>query len=105
MTYRNRKLLDLAHSVCECQLQIPGVCIGHSAHGCEPAHGPKLMLGGGMGCKSADVFAAACHACHVAIDQGKELSKEDRQWYWLRGAARTWAKLMESGLLCVTRVG
>lgn len=101
MTYRSRKLLDLAHSMHDCTLQIPGVCSGYSAEGCEPAHGPKSMLNGGMGCKSADVFAAACHSCHAEIDQGKALSKDDRQWYWLRGAARTWAKLMEAGRIVV----
>lgn len=101
MTLRARDLLDLAHSIHECQLQIPGVCIGYSAHGCEPAHGPKSMLNGGMGHKSDDVFAAGCHACHVEIDQGKALSREDRQWYWLRGAARTWARLIENGMLKV----
>lgn len=101
MTFRSRKLLDLAHSMHDCTLQIPGVCSGYSPEGCEPAHGPKSMLGGGMGCKSDDVFAAACHACHAALDQGKDLTRDERQWFWLRGAARTWARLMETGKVVV----
>lgn len=101
MPLRSRKLLDLAHRINACQIQIPDVCKGYSDHGCEPAHGPKSMLNGGMGCKSDDVFAAACHACHSEIDQGRTLSREDRQWYWLRGAARTWALLMKTEMLKV----
>ena len=54
-----------------------------------------------MGMKSDDVFAAACHDCHAEIDQGGNLSKEDRQWYLLRGAARTWSELMKRALLKV----
>lgn len=98
---RSRRLLDLAHDVHECKVGIPGVCIGYSVEGCEPAHLPKSMLGGGMGMKSDDVFAAACHDCHAEIDQGGNLSKEDRQWYLLRGAARTWSELMKRALLKV----
>lgn len=101
MTLRDRKNLDLAHELQRCTLQIPGVCRGVSNEGCEPAHGPKSMLDGGMGHKSDDVFAAACHECHVEIDSGKSLTREDRQWYWLRGCARTWAMLMKLGLLKV----
>ena len=104
MTYRNRRLLDLAHSIKACQLQIPEVCIGHQEHGCEPAHGPKSWLDGGAGLKSADVFAAACHPCHVELDQGKLLSRAERQWYWGRGCARTWAELMRLGWLEVVKI-
>lgn len=99
--YRNRRLLNLAHSINECQIGLPDVCAGYSVDGCEPAHGPKSMLGGGGALKSDDVFAAGCHACHVEIDQGKRLSRDERQWFWLRGAARTWALLMKRGLLQV----
>jgi len=105
MTYRSRRLLDLAHEIKACQVQIPGCCIGFSPHGCEPAHGPKSWLHGGGALKSDDVFAAACHACHAEIDREKRLSREERQWYWGRGAARTWAELMRLGWLKVESVG
>lgn len=101
MTYRSRKMLDLAHRMNRCTLAIPGVCVGFAAEGLEPAHGPKSLLGGGVGHKPGDVFAAACHACHAELDQGKRLSREERQWYWLRGAALTWLELMKSGKLKV----
>lgn len=104
MTYRSRRLLDLAHGIKACQIQIPEVCTGYQAHGCEPCHGPKSMLNGGMGCKSDDVFAAGCHPCHVELDQGRRLSRDERQFYWLRGAARTWAELMRLGWLRVADI-
>lgn len=100
-TLRSRGLLDLAHEINQCQIQIPDVCTGYSPEGCEPAHGPRSMLDGGGALKSSDVFAAGCHACHIEIDQGKRLSREDRQWYWLRGMARTWALLVRTGRLKV----
>lgn len=102
MTYRSRSLLDLAHRVNECQMGIPGVCEEYSAHGCEPAHGPKSWLSGGIGCKSDDIHAASCHSCHVEIDQGKTLSRDERQWYWGRAAARTWALYLRNGWLKVS---
>lgn len=103
MTYRSRRLLDLAHGIKACQIGIPEVCEAFCPHGCEPAHGPKSWLGGGASLKSADVFAAACHSCHRELDQGKRLSREDRAYFWGRGAARTWAELMRLGWLEVAQ--
>lgn len=101
MTLRSRRLLDLAHEMDRCTLEIPDVCIGTSPAGCEPCHGPKSILGGGMGHKPDDIFAAGCHPCHVEVDQGKRLSRDDRQFYLLRGIARTWAELMRAERLKV----
>lgn len=98
---RNRRLLDLAHGMRVCTVGIPACCTGPSPEGLEPAHGPKSWLDGGGAMKSADVFAAACHACHAELDQGRRLTREERQWYWARGAVRTWAALMKSGKLKV----
>lgn len=92
-------MLDLAHDLHECTLNVPGYCKGYVPEGLEPCHGPKSMLNGGMGCKSDDVFAAGCNPCHAAIDQGSKLSREDRQFYLLRGIARTWAALAKAGRL------
>lgn len=101
MTFRSRALLDLAHGIQACTIGIPEVCTGHCEGGCEPAHGPKSWLNGGGALKSDDVFAASCHACHVEIDQGKLLSRDERAFYWGRGCARTWAELMRLGWLKV----
>jgi len=98
--YRNRKLLDLAHRVHECQVQIDGVCIGYSPHGCEPAHANWSEYGKSMGRKADDVYhAAACHACHAELDQGKQLSREERLDYWRRGFERTMLYYFRQGWL------
>lgn len=102
MTYRNRKLLDLAHRVHECQVQIPGVCEGYSAHGCEPAHSNQQRHGKGMGLKAADNFhAAACHSCHAELDQGKSLSKDLRREIFNEAHERTMALYIQNGWLVV----
>jgi hypothetical protein len=63
--YRNRRLLNLAHRVQECQFKSP-VCRGFSAHGCEPIHSDFSEHGKGMGIKAADdQHVAGCHDCHV----------------------------------------
>ena len=63
--YRNRRLLNLAHRVTECQFRSP-VCKGHSPHGCEPIHSDFSEHGKGMGIKASDdQHCAGCHDCHV----------------------------------------
>jgi len=90
MNHRDRKLLDLAHRLHDCTIRIPGVCQGHSVEGLEPAHANWSRYGKGMGIKAHDCFhAAACHACHAEIDQGKRLSQEERIDYWQQGFERT----------------
>lgn len=101
-THRDRKLLDLAHKLNECQIQIPGVCQGYSPEGCEPAHSNQMEDGHGRGIKSHDcLHAAACHACHVEIDQGNKLNREDKVFYWTRGLKRTLLEYFKRGLLVV----
>lgn len=102
--YRNRKLLDLAHRMQQCQLRIPGVCIGHSEHGCEPAHANnwRQTFGKGGARKAHDCFfAAACHPCHVALDQGNKLTGEEKFEYWSRGHNRTLLALFRNGWIKV----
>lgn len=102
MTYRNRRLLDLAHRVTECQVRIPGVCEGHSSHGCEPAHSNQQRHGKGMGNKAADyMHAASCHACHAELDQGRSLSRAERRAYFEEAWERTLALYFENGWIGV----
>ena len=90
MTYRNRKLLDLAHRVNECQVRIPGVCEGYCPDGCEPAHSNQLTHGKGTGHKAHDVYhAAACHSCHAELDNGNLLDRLERVEWWTLGFERT----------------
>lgn len=98
MTFRNRKFLDLAHRINECQIGIPEVCRGYTVEGCEPAHPNwSSWSNKGMGHKAHDMFAASCHECAVTIDQGNVLSKKDREWYWFRGFYRTQVIIFSQG--------
>lgn len=95
MTFRSRALLDLAHEIYHCQIRIPSCCTGYAPEGCEPVHGDHQWLGRGIGHKSADIFAAGCHACGAAMHTG-QLSREEKGEFWTRGALRTWVFLMSN---------
>lgn len=98
--HRDRRLLDLAHKLHECQVQVPDVCIGHSPHGCEPAHGDSAADGKGTSRKAHDALhAASCHPCHEAMGHGSRLSREDREYYWTRGHKRTIVEYFRRGWL------
>lgn len=88
--FRSRSLLDLAHRVHDCQIKIPEVCTGWTPEGCEPVHPNwSSWTEKGMGQKASDLCAAGCHACGMAIDQGKDFSHDERELYWHRGFWRT----------------
>lgn len=81
MTYRNRKLLDLAHEA-PCFAQFPHDCNGPSV----PAHGNELRLGRGHAHKCHDNFhAAVCPEAHDFIDgrKGGWTLEEKRAEWWL----------------------
>lgn len=87
--YRNRRMLNLAHRVTECQFQIPGVCEGISPNGCEPAHSNHECHGHGTGTKSGDDFhIASCKSCHLHYDAHK-LPKTEEFHIFMRGRNRT----------------
>ena len=53
--------------------------------------------GKGRGIKADDnLVAALCLKCHFEIDQGKDLTKEQRQQKWLLAHVNTVARLQES---------
>jgi hypothetical protein len=100
--FRNRRLLDLAHRITECTINIPG-CHGHAPNGCEPAHSNWHEHGKGKSLKAHDCFfAAACHSCHVELDQGSRYAREEKKEFWQRGHARTLLILWERGWIKVT---
>ena len=66
-------------------------------------HNDMQSLGKGMGHKSVDIGSAGCPGCHHEIGPGKRLSREDRQYYTLRGTVRTVAALIENGTLTIIR--
>ena len=66
MTYRNRKLLDLAHDA-PCFLMISGKCTsaGFVSGECVPCHSDQQIDGRGTGHKSHDCLAIpGCVNCH-----------------------------------------
>ena len=62
----------------------------------QAAHSNQMQHGKGRGIKSSDEYTAAlCLKCHYEIDQGKELSKEERQRKWHHAHIATIAKLCD----------
>jgi len=102
--YRNRKLLDIAHEIHECTIQIPDICQGYVPEGCEPVHANwGSWSGKGMGTKGHDfLWAAGCHSCHVEIDQGASLPRSSRVEYWRTAFIRTQIILWETGKVRLT---
>jgi len=84
-----------------CTLKLPGVCRGAPAS--EGAHLNSSWAGKGMGYKSDDVVAAACHWCHAEIDNGKTLSREDREYYLMRGVILTHIAMLKEGRLVLVK--
>ena len=65
----------------------------------QAAHSNQLKHGKGRGIKASDEFTAAlCLKCHYELDQGKNLSKEERIDMWENAHKRTKAELNRLGL-------
>jgi hypothetical protein len=72
MNYRNKKLLEVVREApcMMCSMEDGTVCAAHSN---------QLRDGKGTGIKAQDFrIAALCARCHFMLDNGKELSKEQR---------------------------
>ena len=64
----------------------------------QAAHSNQLIHGKGRGIKASDEYTAAlCQACHYEIDQGKDLSKEERQRKWAEAHIGTVLLLCRQG--------
>lgn len=101
MTYRNRKLLNLAHRINECQFRLPD-CTGYAVDGCEPAHSNQGTHGKGKGIKAADdQHVASCHHCHMVYDgqTGMVLPRAEVVRLFDEGRARTFALYEKNGWL------
>lgn len=93
--YRNDKLLKLAErSPC----QICGIEDGTIV----AAHSNQLRDGKGRGLKAHDYrIAYLCHHCHTNIDQGNELTKQQRIYVWDEAHRKSIGWLFENGYLDV----
>ncbi|MCA2570664.1 hypothetical protein [Microcystis sp. M42BS1] len=64
------------------------------------AHSNQLRDGKGRGVKAHDYrIAYLCYTCHTAIDQGKDLNKQDRVDLWETAHRKTIGWLFENGKL------
>ena len=90
--YRSKKLLVLLR-------ELPCMNCGSSDGTVCAAHRNQ---GKGMGLKNSDALVAAlCHKCHYELDNGKDLSKEDKRYMWDQAYINTMQYLIETGRLKV----
>lgn len=93
MTFRSRKLLNLAHTDTFCRADFEHVCTGWQ--GCEPAHSDSHLFGRGAGHKSADwATAHLCHNAHMALDT---MERDEGFYAWLRAYIATQNYLWDEG--------
>ena len=95
MTYRNRDLIGVVHELC---------CVNCGAHEVQAAHANLQEFGKGMGAKASDAaIMSLCPSCHAALDQGKDMTKEQRRMMQFECITRTYVQLMERGLIEVAK--
>jgi hypothetical protein len=64
--------------------------------------GAHANINKGMGLKVSDALVAAlCFRCHTILDQGKDLSREERRALWDKAYIRTMQYMIENGFLVV----
>ena len=64
------------------------------------AHSNQLADGKGKGIKASDYrIAALCFSCHMDLDQGNKLSKDQRREFWEMAHRRTIGELFERNLI------
>ena len=93
--YRNQKLLEIIrNSPCQnCGTQNGTICAAHSN---------QLRDGKGRSLKAHDFrVAALCFRCHSNLDQGYQMSKEERTEFWEEAHRKTIAWLFENDHLVV----
>lgn len=82
----DRDLADLCHGQA-CYLAIEGVC-SHCRETVVPAHSNQAQHGKGFGLKALHRYTVpGCWACHVEIDQGLRLTKQEKFAIWDRAYA------------------
>ena len=97
MIYRNKTLLEIVRDIpCQhCEIADGTVVAAHSN---------QLRDGKGRGIKSHDYrIAALCYACHMELDQGKNLSKQERVEMWEEAHRKTIGLLFDNNKLQVIK--
>lgn len=63
------------------------------------AHSNQSIHGKGRSIKAGDQYCASlCHACHLALDQGRSMSRAERTQMWDAAHAKTVAALQARGV-------
>ena len=95
MTFRSERLLKACRDL-SCQN------CGAEDGTVVAAHSNQLAHGKGRGMKAPDYMVAAlCFRCHSEVDQGRELSRDERREIWDAAWRKTIAALFESGRLAI----
>jgi len=91
MNWRSEKLLAAARD-------LPCQRCGASDGTVVAAHSNQLRDGKGRSIKAHDYrIAALCYRCHMEIDQGSKMSREERVEAWESAHRRTIGALVEAG--------
>jgi len=96
MTYRNKKILKAAEKVPYCM----ACFLPNTDKTVVMAHSNQQRDGKGVGAKAHDYrVAALCPHCHYEIDNGKELSKDEKIELWEVAHRRTIGWLFEEKII------
>lgn len=97
MTFRSRKLLDLARD------QACVMC-GNQDGTIVAAHSNLLEHGKGMGMKAHDGMCAwLCNRCHTEMDQGSKMCAEQKRDVMLTAICRTYVQMWNQALIQVKK--
>lgn len=95
--YRNQKLLEsVRQSPCQhCGIDDGTVCAAHSN---------QMRDGKGRGLKAQDYrIAALCFKCHSELDQGRDMSRQERLNMWEDAHRATVGWLFENDIIGLKR--
>jgi len=93
--YRNKKLLEVVR-------EMPCQNCGAEDGSVVAAHSNSQEDGKGMGIKAHDFkVAGLCFRCHMNLDQGSKMSKQERREMWQNAHQRTIAWLFLNGKIKV----
>lgn len=65
------------------------------------AHANWSWADKGKSIKAHDITAALCYQCHMELDQGRDMTKAEREEMWLKALYRTVRNAVQAGKLTV----
>jgi hypothetical protein len=79
--------------------ELPCQYCGRQSGTVVAAHGNSASMGKGRGIKASDQYVASlCYTCHAAVDQGRNLTSEERWAIWWPAHQKTVRELHRLGL-------